>query len=133
MLSLKNALTPELERLGINPKTFSKAASNNKAYMESVKFIWKSRSASKMILDHTNAFYVRVDKTPRKGKYKDMTFYVAEIVVDDPVVRAEIDTHRELLDLQLNYRGIFPNEIKILYAKGNMRNRHPFSSDKADD
>lgn len=128
MISLKFALTKELERLGINPKTFSKAMSNNSAYIKAVKAIWKNELASNMILEHTNAFYVRKDETPKKGKYKDKTFYITEIVVDDSVVKAEIDTHKELLDLQLNYYGIASDEIKIISAKGKMRDRHPFKA-----
>lgn len=128
MISLKIALSQELDRLGINPKTFSKAVSNNSAYIKAVKGIWKDEMACNLILEHTNAFYVRKDDTPRKGKYKDKTFYITEIVVDDSIVKAEIDTHRELLDLQLNYYGIASDEIKIIPAKGKMRDRHPFKS-----
>lgn len=88
---------------------------------------WRnSPEAAKLILDHTNAFYVRKDDTPRKGPDKDVPRIVCEICTDDSIVRSEIDLKREMLQLDLAYEGLHFDELRIKPAKFGMKSRHPF-------
>lgn len=115
-----------LESMGEDYKKMARINSNNSVYRYAITSIWKDEAASKTILDHTNAFYIRQDTKRRKGPDKDKPYMVCEICTDDPVVRSELDTHKELLALALRTNGLSFEELRLLSAKGNMRKRHPF-------
>lgn len=99
----------------------------NSIYASSVGKIWKRPEASNLILDHTNAVYIRKDTTPKKGPYKDKPYIVCDICIDDPLVRSELDTHKELLMLAMTEAGLTFQEMRIIPARRGMRKRHPFS------
>ena len=126
MQKLSKLLTNVFSELGGDPALFSAISKNNAAYKNAVEKIWQDKQTSEFILKHTNAVYVRRDERPKKGPDKDKDHYIAEIVIDDGLIRSEIDTHREMLYLHMLGEGIAFDEIKIIPAKGNMRRRHPF-------
>lgn len=128
MQSLSRLLITLVDELGGDTAKFAAIARNNIAYRMAVKNIWRDEQSRKLIFDHTNAFYIREDKTPRKGTDKDKPYIVCDIVLDDGLVRSEIDTHRELLMAHLLNEGLRFEKINIIPAKGNMRKRHPFSA-----
>ncbi len=128
MKGIDKILTTVVEELGCDTTNMATIARNNIAYRTAVKNIWRDQASRKLILDHTNAFYIREDKTPKKGPYKDKPYIICDIVLDDGLVRSEIDTHRELLMAHLLNEGLKFEKINIIPAKGNMRKRHPFSS-----
>ena len=72
-----------------------KVRSNNSAYVAAVREVWSSEVAARLVLDHTNAFYVRKDETPRKGPDKDKPYIVCEVCLDEPLIRSEMDARRE--------------------------------------
>lgn len=105
----------------------SNITTNNAAYVASVREIWKSEAACRVILDHTNAFYIRKDERPRKGPDKDKPHIVCEICMDEPLVRSEMDARKEMMSLALAKRGLTFDEIRIIPARRGMRQRHPFA------
>ncbi len=112
--------------MGVDAAKAAKTALNNNAYRQAVKGIWTDAEASKLILDHTNAIYFLEDTRPKKGFPKDRKYIVCEICVDDSMVMSEIDTHRELLQFALRSNGLAFEEVRIVFAKFDMRKRHPF-------
>lgn len=102
------------------------ATKRNTMYMEAVRKVWKNKDASRLILDHTNAFYIRKDDRPKKGIYKDRPYMLCDICIDDPAIRSEVDVRRELLTLALKETGLTFDELRILPARRGMRDKHPF-------
>lgn len=125
MQSLQSLLVRATEELGGEPAKFSVIARNNLAYKSAIKKVWKDSTSSQLILQHTNAFYVKKDERLKK-KGQNEPAYVAEVVIDDPVIRSEIDTHREMIFCHLRIYGLNIDELTIKPAKGNMRKRQPF-------
>ena len=126
MQTLSSLLTRATEELGGEPSKFATIAKNTLAFKSAIKKVWKDTASSQLILEHTNAFYVRQDNRPKKGNAKNEVSYVAEVVIDDPVIRSEIDTHREMIFCHMKIYGLKIDELKIIPAKGNMRKKHPF-------
>lgn len=117
-----------MESLDADSAKLLQIAANNARYKEAVKSIWKDDDASRLILDHTNAFYVRVDDLPKKGFPADEDYVVCEACIDDALVRSEVDAHRELLQFALRSNGLSFEEFRIIPSRHGMRSRHPFSS-----
>lgn len=113
------ALCPDADKLIASTK-------RNAIYVEGIRTVWKDELAAKMILEHTNAFYIREDDRPKKGMYKDRPYILCEICIDDPAIRSEVDTRRELLTLALKKSGLSFDELIIKPARRGMRDRHPF-------
>lgn len=128
MQELSKLVAKLIAELGGDVSQYATIAKNNIAYKSAVKKIWKEQSVVNLILEHTNAFYIREDKTPKKGPDKDKPYIICDIVLDDGLVRSEIDTHRELLAAHLLSSGLRFEEINIIPAKGSMRERHPFAT-----
>lgn len=129
MPRLSTELKKVIGNLDGDAAKFFKIAQNNERYKQAVRDIWLDDAPVELILAHTNAFYVRKDETPRKGPDKDKPYIVCEICADDPLVRSELDTHRELLQLALKKQGMDFEEIRIIPARRGMKNRHPFIKD----
>lgn len=110
--------------LGGDTKMLASISRNNLAYKSAIRQVWPDKASSDLIIQHTNAIYLRQDTRPKKGEYKNKPYYLFEIVVDSALIRSEIDTHRELIACHLLNLGINFQEIRIIPAKGNMRNRH---------
>lgn len=104
-------------------------ANNKSKFKEVVELIWKDPSANQLILSHINAFYVRKDDRPRIGPDKNKDRYVCEICSDDSLIRSELDTHRELISLELKKRGLVFEEISIKPSRRGMKSKHPFIDD----
>ncbi len=113
------ALCPDADKLIASTK-------RNAIYVEGIRTVWKDELAAKMILEHTNAFYIREDDRPKKGMFKDRPYILCEICIDDPAIRSEVDTRRELLTLALKKSGLSFDELIIKPARRGMRDRHPF-------
>ena len=113
------ALCPDADKLIASTK-------RNAIYVEGIRTVWKDELAAKMILEHTNAFYIREDDRPKKGIFKDRPYILCEICIDDPAIRSEVDTRRELLTLALKKSGLSFDELIIKPARRGMRDRHPF-------
>lgn len=113
------ALCPDADKLIASTK-------RNANYVEGIRTVWKDELAAKMILEHTNAFYIREDDRPKKGMFKDRPYILCEICIDDPAIRSEVDTRRELLTLALKKSGLSFDELIIKPARRGMRDRHPF-------
>ena len=97
------------------------------AYAYAVRKVWRNNpGAVRLILEHTNAVYVRKDDRPRKGPDKDKPFIVCEVYADDSMVRAELDTWQQILQLALVEQGIRFDEFRIFPSKLGMKERHPF-------
>ncbi len=118
--SLVGSLGPEGEKA-------VSVAQANAAYVKAVREVWKAETARRMILDHTNAFYIRRDDTPRKGPKKDEPYIVCEVCMDEPLLRTEMDARKEMVALQLMQQGLRFNEIRVIPARRGMRQRHPFA------
>ncbi len=127
MEALSTLLTKATAELGGEPAKFATIAKNNLVYRSAIKKVWKDTASSSLILSHTNAFYVRKDERPKKGDAKKKEHYLAEVVIDDPVIRSEIDTHREMIFCHMKICGLDIDELVIVPAKGNMRKKHPFA------
>ncbi len=128
MKKLSQAIGAFIEASGHDAKGIMNASARNLAYKNAVGHVWKRSEAAQMVLDHTNAFYVREDTTPRKGPDKDKKYIVCEICIDDPTVRSEVDNMRYLLELSLRSNGLTFNELRIIPARRGMRKRHPFAN-----
>ncbi len=107
-------------------KKLTSALEYNRAYIAAVKKIWKSSDAQNLILEHTNAFYIRKDDRLRIGVDKDKDRILCDIYSDDALIRSELDTHRELFKLTLNKNGYMIDEVRIFPSKRGMLKRHPF-------
>lgn len=123
---LSKSLANLVTSLGGEEAGIANVMSNNAAYVAAVRDIWPTESASRLILDHTNAFYVRKDDRPRKGADKDKPRILCEICLDEPLIRSEMDARKEMLSLSLRERGLTFDEIRIIPARRGMRQRHPF-------
>lgn len=126
MKDLSKSLANLVTSLGGEESNLSKVMANNAAYVAAVRDIWTNEAAARLILDHTNAFYIRKDERPRKGPDKDKPYILCEICLDEPLIRSEMDTRKEMLALALAKRGLTFNEIRIIPARRGMRQRHPF-------
>ena len=115
-----------METLDADSVKLVQIALNNAKYKDAVRSIWKDEDASRLILGHTNAFYVRVDGIPKKGFPKDADYVVCEVCVDDALVRSELDAHRELLQFALRSNGLSFEEFRIIPSRHGMKSRHPF-------
>lgn len=128
MQSLSHCISELMRSLDADSAKLARIAVNNNHYRSAVCGIWKDKEAADLILGHTNAFYVRECTAPRKGVGETDAYIVAEICVDDPLVRSEIDTHRELLQFALRSNGLSFNELKVVPARRGMKDRHPFQA-----
>lgn len=126
MKNIADCLTEAMSSFGAESAKISRIASNNSIFVKSVSLVWKDNEAKKLILDHVNAFYVRLDTKPKIGIPLGQEYTVCEVCVDDSLVRSEIDTHRELLSAVLRNEGLNFEELRIISARGDMRKRHPF-------
>lgn len=126
MRGISDCMNELFESMGADKAKLSRIADNNLLYKRAVRSIWKDAEASAMILEHTNAFYMREDDRARKGIPLGQSYPVCEVCVDDPLVRSEIDTHKELLAFILRTEGLEFEEMRIISARRGMRNRHPF-------
>lgn len=115
-----------MESLDVDSAKHMQIALNNSRYREAVKAIWKDEDASRLVLEHTNAFYIRIDDKPHKGFPADEDFVVCEVCIDDALIRSEVDAHRELLEFALRSNGLTFEEFRIIPARHGMRQRHPF-------
>lgn len=128
---LSKSLANLVTSLGGEDAGIANVMSNNAAYAAAVRDLWPVASASRLILDHTNAFYVRKDERPRKGANKDEPRILCEVCLDEPLIRSEMDARKEMLSLALKERGLAFDEIRIIPARRGMRQRHPFREPSA--
>ncbi len=133
MKSLSNCISQLLNSLDADSAKLARIAANNNRYRDAVRGIWKDADASSMILMHTNAFYVRRDEAPHKGATEANPYIICEVCVDDPLIRSELDTHKELLQFALRSNGLSFDELKIKPARRGMKDRHPFVDKNIDD
>lgn len=126
MAKLGSELMRVIRALDGDAAKFMSIARNNMIYREAVEAIWSDREASQMILDGTNGLYVRRDDAPRKGPGKDEPYIVCTVCAADALIRAELDTHRELLQLRMRQLGMQMDEVRIVPARRGMKDRHPF-------
>lgn len=126
MQSLSKYLDDCFKELDGDASRFLRIAKNNDAYVEAVRTVWPDEDAARLILDHTNAFYVRRDERPRIGPGKDRPYILCEICIDDALIRSELDTHKELLAMVLHQKGLSFNELRLIPARHGMRKKHPF-------
>ncbi|MCD8316440.1 MAG: hypothetical protein LUB61_03420 [Eggerthellaceae bacterium] len=109
-----------------------KAHRNNHLFRESVLEVWKDNpDGAQFLLEHINALYFMKDKAPKKANSQD-EFY-CEIAVDDSMAKAEINARRELLVLSMQERGFDFSSLRIVSARGNMKQRHPFIVEEKDE
>lgn len=105
-----------------------KVGRNRAAYMRAVRATWfHSTAAAEMILDHTNAFYVRRDDRPRIGPDADKPCIVGEVCIHDSTVRSEVNARLEMLKGALADEGVIVEELRIVTATWGMKKRHPFA------
>jgi hypothetical protein len=129
MYKLSHCVSDILRSLGADHAKLVQIGINNATLLRCVKKLWPDPAAHNFILEHINAFYIRKDERPRKGPDKDKPYIVAEVVIDDPMVRAEIDMRRELLVYLLMCEGLIFKELRIIPARRSMKNRHPYLED----
>ena len=126
MKDLSKSIASLVTSLGGPTEGLSSIMSNNAAYASAVREIWKTDAASRLVLDHTNAFYVRKDDRPKKGPAKDKPYILCEVCMDEPLIRSEMDARKEMMALALRKRGLTFDEMRIIPARRGMRQRHPF-------
>lgn len=127
---ISDCMNELFESMGADTAKLSRIADNNLLYKRAIRSIWKDDEAASMILGHTNAFYLREDDRARKGIPLGTSYPVCEVCVDDPLVRSEIDTHKELLAFILRTEGLKFEDMRIISARGDMRKRHPFGENQ---
>lgn len=128
MANLGHEASRLIAQMNPDAAKFLKAAKNRDAYVRAAQCAWRdNEAAARLVLAHTNAFYVRRDERPRKGPDKDKPYMLGEICIDDPVIRSDVNARRELLKLELAYGGIHVDEVRIIPAKMGMKERHPFA------
>lgn len=114
-----------------NPEIAKKlsVAQNYAAFEKAVKYVWRENEwAAHFVLAHVNAFYVTKEDKPVRKKYRDSTWIIGTICVDDGMVRADLDARQELLKLALMSEGIHFDELRLLPSKFDMKKRHPFQA-----
>ncbi|MDO4290682.1 MAG: hypothetical protein Q4C41_05580 [Eggerthellaceae bacterium] len=128
-LSLADGLHDFYRSVDPDGRKALKASRNLEAYKRAVVLrTWRDNpECAKLVLDHTNAFYVRKDDAPRKGADKDTPYILCEICIDDPLVRSEVNFRQEMLRLDLAYEGLHFDELRIKPSKFGMKDRHPFT------
>lgn len=138
MKKLSSCIDEFLMSLDIDERKIAQAAFNKQTYKNAVLNIWKDRSASKLILDSTNAFYIRRDDATKvKSSYKEgervdgsrTGDVVCEIYLDDSMVLSELNAHREILCFALRSNNLTFDEMRLIHSRGSMRNRHPFKDE----
>lgn len=129
MKSIADGMNELLQSMGADIGKLRRINDNNSHYIEAVRSIWKDPEACRMMLDHTNAFYVRMDDKARRGIPLGEEYPVCEVCIDDPLIRSEMDTHKELLAFSLRTNGLSFEELRIIPARGDMRTHHPFRVD----
>lgn len=141
MKRLSNCIDDFMDMLSIDNRKIAQAAFNNQQYKMAVLNIWNSADASNLILERTNAFYIRRDysKKIKKSTQSDDSAFntmsgdvVCEIYVEDSIVLSELNAHREMLIFALRTNGLTFDEMKLIHSKGTMRMRHPFVNENAD-
>ena len=128
--SLADGLSELLGSMGADAARLRQINDNNSKYANAVRSIWKDPEANRLILAHTNAFYVRLEKKPMKGIPLGEEYPVCEICTDDPVIRSELETHKELLAFALRTSGLEFEKISTISSRGDMRKRHPFEASR---
>ena len=126
MKSIADGMRELLASMGADRPKVDRIQDNNAKYAAAVRSIWKDEDAARLILAHTNAFYVRLDDAPRRGIPLGTSYPVCEVCLDDPLVRSEIDLHQELLAFALRTSGLEFETFRTISSKGDMRKRHPF-------
>lgn len=106
-----------------------KVARNLETYKRAVVLrTWRDNpECAKLVLGHTNAFYIRKDDAPRKGVDKNVPYILCEVCIDDPLVRSEVNFRQEMLRLDLAYEGLHFDELRVKPSKFGMKDRHPFA------
>lgn len=126
--SLGSELGRTLAAMNPDAAKLVRISRNRLSYVNAVRRTWADNPpAAEMILDHTNAFYVRRDDAPRKGPDKDKPLIVAEAYLDDSMLLSEVNARREMLKLALDYEGVHVAEFRIMGSRYGMRKRHPFA------
>ena len=96
-------------------------------YRVAVKRTWRDNpAAADWVLAHTNGMYVAKDERLRTGPDKHKDRIIFGVYLDDPVVRTEFDARQQLLAFALRQEGMGFDELRILPAKWDMRQRHAF-------
>lgn len=96
-------------------------------YRVAVKRTWRDNpAAADLVLAHTNGMYVTKDDRLRTGPDKHKDRIIFGVYLDDPVVRTEFDARQQLLVFALHQEGMGFDELRILPAKWDMRQRHAF-------
>lgn len=97
------------------------------AYARAVESICRGDGdMAAFVLSHTNGVYLRADGAPRKGRGGEERSVLCEIYIDDPLVRSELNSYREQLRIEMSYRGVTSDELRILPSRFGMKERHPF-------
>lgn len=131
MPNLSDALNELMGDFGVDSRKLLAVARNKDAYRSAIHDIWKDEEAASLVLEHTNAVYVRDDEHPKVGKVGEGTPKVFEACIDDALIRSEMDTHKELLAVALKRAGLEFDSIRIVPARWGMRDKHPFKGDIA--
>lgn len=96
-------------------------------YRAAVVRTWRDNpDAARLVLMHTNGMYVAKDERLRTGPDKHKDRIIFGVYLDDPVVRTEFDARQSLLAFALRREGMSFDELRILPAKWDMRQRHAF-------
>lgn len=96
-------------------------------YRAAVVRTWRDNpEAAQLVLKHTNGMYVAKDDRLRTGPDKHKDRIIFGVYLDDPVVRTEFDARQQLLAIALRHEGMSFDELRILPAKWDMRQRHAF-------
>lgn len=136
MKHFSNCIQELLSVLDIDQRKIAQTAFNQQVYKNAVFSIWKSHAAADMILQRTNAFYIRRDETLKlkksylesdRGEGSASGDVVCEIYVEDSMVLSELDTHKEILTFALRSNELSFDELRLIHSKGQMRTRHPFA------
>ncbi len=127
MSSIATELNRFARQMDVDYNYHHKIAHNNKAYAHAIENTCKDNAEmAKEILKHTNAFYIKQDDAPRKGSQKYKPYIVCDICIDDSLVRSEVNLRREIIQYDLINQGLNIDEIRIIPAKGGMKQQHPF-------
>lgn len=127
MARIGNEIANVLRGLSADSGRMVRIQQVQQGYARAVRKVWRSNpGAVRLILEHTNAVYVRKDDRPRKGPDKDKPYVVCEVYSDDSMVRAELDTWQQILELALAEQGISFEEFRIFPSKLGMKERHPY-------
>lgn len=127
MQSISNAVNRLVDSWGPEAAAALRRARNKDRFRAAVQRTWRTRpEVATLVLRSTCSIYIAPDTRPRKGPDKDRERWIFGLYVNDAMVRTEVDAWQSVLLQALRFEGMTVDEIRILPATRDMRQRRLF-------